>query len=260
MFTGKRCQECNVLLSSHIYRCVSCVTRPSYDLCKRCFENDICFVSHQQCVFVSADINNSNSAVEWKVAQRPSSSNTIAGLNSNHILQYREFDASDYDTLLALDNEAGPPLHQHLIQTLHSVVDRNGDNHENGTIYCSICSSSCSQYESLKYLNCRSERHIAHETCIVGLLIEAQSTRTYGNVGAQCPTCQNKSWLFPMLVDDPIALKSMPISTSSAMSNNQKKKHQSQSKHDKVKHKLSKSKFALGGSGNKNGDDLCILG
>lgn len=140
-----------------------------------------------------------NSTVQWQVAQRYPSLTSMQRINNDR-LQYREFDAADYDTLLSLDNEKIPSLHNHLVQSLASVKMGDG-------MLCSICNASCSSLEKLRNLPCRSAKHVAHEACIIGLLIETQASRTYGNVGAQCPTCNDKSWLFPSLVDDPIASK-----------------------------------------------------
>lgn len=143
-----------------------------------------------------------NSSVEWSVALR--SSSTSVQTTTRNQLQYRDFEVYDYDTLLSLDSETLPPLHVHLLQALPSVDESDVKNYTT----CCICKENSIVVEKLKYLRCPSSlNHVAHEACIISSLIESQSSKMYGNAGAQCPTCQKKSWLFPMLTDDPTAPK-----------------------------------------------------
>ena len=229
--TKIRCQECHSQIMDTIFRCASCHTSTSYDLCSRCFENNICHPQHRSCVFVKADMKKSNVAVEWIAQNRPS---------TNEQYLHREFDSSDYDLLLSLSGNTTPTLHNHLIQALHeaSVEER-----QNKT--CCICSASFTSSDSVRQLNCRfNQNHMAHESCIVELMIEAQTSNTYGNVGAQCPTCQNKSWFFPMLADDPTAKSNVDKMNSNR---------------NRTKEEKSSKKVDLEACNNTLGN-LCILG
>ncbi len=246
MLHRRKCQECSVLIKNQIFRCASCIVEPNYDLCTQCFENNICSILHSECIFVKADLKRRSQTVQWEAAQRFSDSNVIP---SNNHLQYRDFDDHDYDALLALDNQKIQPLHHHLMLALKSVdlsVEIKGQ--------CAICSGSYSHFQQLKYLNCIApEKHIAHESCIIDLLIEAQATKTYGNAGAQCPACQSiglKTWIFPMLVDDPIVDIHNKKRDSIAQKN--KVSYKPSIVHTRHAKKLE--------SGDKKCADLCILG
>lgn len=139
-----------------------------------------------------------NTATEWKVAQRRSISSSIQHLDRQSLL-HRDFTSADYDLLLALANDSTPMLHEHLLQALERV---NFEDRRDKT--CCICLSPFTPSDSIHHLPCRFNKdHIAHDSCISNLLIEAQSSSIYGNAGAQCPSCNDKSWIFPMLADDP---------------------------------------------------------
>ena len=229
--TKMKCQECHAQIKHTIFRCASCCTSANYDLCLRCFENNICHPQHQNCVFVKADMKKSHAAVEWIAQNRPS---------QNEQLMCREFDSSDYDLLLSLSGNVAPTLHNHLIKAL-----REASIEERQSKTCCICLASFISSDSVRQLNCRfNQNHMAHESCIVELMIEAQTSNTYGNVGAQCPTCENKSWFFPMLVDDPTA----------KINENKMKIHRNRTKEENLKKKVDLEECS------NDVGNLCILG
>ena len=206
-----------MLISKEIFRCARCNIQPSYDVCKRCFRNDVLFSSHRDCLFVMANVT--DSPIEWQVSLQSSVRNMRTKNSHNQYqLQFREFNDEDYETLLDLDNKMLPPLHHHLIFAL-DMAKTNYD----VTQTCSICSGICAPSDNLRKLRCHSQNHIAHESCIMNLLIESQSTKIYGNVGIQCPTCNDKSWIFPMLVDDPVSRKNTTVSSKSLIRSNSNK-------------------------------------
>lgn len=238
-------------ISDEVYRCVSCNFWPPLDLCSRCFEigNPIQKPQLQNDIYVKADLRKMPSAaVEWKVAERRCTASSSLQSIDHQSLLYREFTSSDYDLLLALGNHnSTPPLHQHLLRALRVVPKEEKE----GDKVCCICSGSMSSSHSIRYLPCRFDpNHVAHESCIVNLLIEAQTSRTFGNVGAQCPTCQNKSWFFPMLADDP--------TTATVKGNIKKKKSNLTNAYDDIENnqKIKKEAFTC----NEALHSLCILG
>lgn len=122
--------------------------------------------------------------------------------NVNQLMN-RELNDHDYEFLLSLgDGEESSIVY--LLKAVKSMPaeERNETSLSNGVSTCAICSVKVNKAMlSLKYLRC-SENHVAHESCVLELLIQAQADARLGAAGAQCPLCRESGWLFPSLVDE----------------------------------------------------------
>eukprot|EP00957_Ditylum_brightwellii_P010338 781545-Ditylum_brightwellii.AAC.1 len=124
--------------------------------------------------------------------------------------QDREFSSADYQMLLSLDENLVPPLHKFLVNALPPVPLESCSEE-----VCGLCSSSFANEKSLRRFPC-SANHIVHESCALGILMEAQSSGTNsGAAGALCPLCNDNVWLFPSLRRQPLD-RNTPLSSINA--------------------------------------------
>ncbi len=210
--TNIQCRECNLSIHDEVHRCATCSKPPLYDLCRRCFHGGNYFLTpHAECTFVKREkeirgrgLSNGREGEDKYIGWQPAISAHARCTRTRNLMD-RELDPiGDYDVLLSLDDDNRPNIASHLLNAVKSVekheYEASGDMSD---IVCSICSESLSGSISLKILGCR-ERHIAHESCVLQLLVESEANsngndhqRRYrgGAISAECPECRRISLL-----------------------------------------------------------------
>ena len=185
-----RCNVCTFLIRGRIYRCVNCVN-PNFNLCRSCFEGMALSTHDKSHVFVKTESH--QYPANWSTAIPQTISRSLY-----QGLQTREISDADYNTLLSLD-ENNIPLHQHLIRALPSVpkaaalIDSK----------CLYCTCALARGDNLVRLPCK-ENHVMHASCVLGMLIDFESSgNKYGTAGATCTICYDGTLFFPSLRREP---------------------------------------------------------
>lgn len=135
------------------------------------------------------------------------------------LLQSRDLSPADYHELLSLDNNAtlaAPPLHEHLMNALPTVLTSS----ECGQQKCVHCTISLKIDRDAKQFPC-SGQHIVHSTCAMSILFSALSTsECEGSAcvgGIVCPFCPcgaTSTLIFPALRREPVQAKKIDASKS----------------------------------------------
>mmetsp|Transcript_14807 Transcript_14807/g.21172 ORF Transcript_14807/g.21172 Transcript_14807/m.21172 type:complete len:649 (-) Transcript_14807:89-2035(-) len=218
-----RCCGCHLHIRSKVFRCAQChdtSSRP-YDLCRQCFHQGLSSQwlasDHKSHIFMEAQVaeshcrpssftttNTTRPSQRWKAAISEDYSYSQRSRIMSQ-LQERDIHDTDYNTLLSLDHCHGsnPPAHAHLIHALPSKTIAEMKTKDKDFVKpCVLCSCPLSKDHGIKQFPC-SKQHVAHESCVIALLIEAESGRQ-GGACAFCPCCretsEENSWLFPSLM------------------------------------------------------------